>query len=89
MVGLIYVELKTLCEVHLSHLYIYGMTVCSLNAGYAYAGVQHGTFCHCGSSYGQFGALPESACNVPCTGDAHQTCGGSWSSSVYNTISRK
>jgi phosphinothricin acetyltransferase len=49
--------------------------------GFAYAGVQYSESCLCGSRYGQFGAADN--CNMACTGDGAQTCGGINANSVY------
>ncbi|MBL8343148.1 MAG: WSC domain-containing protein [Rubrivivax sp.] len=51
--------------------------------GFKYAGVQYGESCLCGNSYGRFGAAP--ACNVPCTGNAGQACGGPNANAVFST----
>jgi Leucine-rich repeat (LRR) protein len=49
--------------------------------GYAYAGTQYGSECFCGNNYGKYGTA--SNCNMPCKGNANQTCGGDWANSVY------
>lgn len=51
--------------------------------GFAYAGVEYGQSCLCGDSYDQFG--PATNCDMPCTGDASQMCGGYNANSVYAT----
>jgi len=51
--------------------------------GFAYAGVEYGQSCLCGNSYDQFG--PADNCDMPCTGDASQMCGGYNANSVYAT----
>ncbi|MBK8770114.1 MAG: WSC domain-containing protein [Rhizobiales bacterium] len=51
--------------------------------GFAFAGVQYGESCLCGSRYGQFGAADN--CNMACTGDTSQICGGVNANSVYST----
>jgi hypothetical protein len=51
--------------------------------GFAYAGVQYGESCLCGNSYGRYGAAAN--CNMPCTGDRGQACGGFNANSVYAT----
>ena len=53
------------------------------NQGFAFAGVQYGQSCLCGNSYGNFGAADR--CNMPCTGDSSQVCGGYNANSVYAT----
>ncbi len=49
--------------------------------GFAYAGLQYGSFCFCGNSYGSNG--PATNCNIPCNGDERRTCGGEWANHVY------
>ncbi|MCK6450019.1 MAG: caspase family protein [Alphaproteobacteria bacterium] len=49
--------------------------------GFTYAGLQYGSFCFCGNSYGSNG--PATNCNVPCNGDDRRTCGGEWANHVY------
>ncbi|KAK6224475.1 CFEM domain protein [Colletotrichum tabaci] len=44
--------------------------------GFRYAGVKSGTECWCGSFVGGDWAADQTSCNVPCPGDAKQTCGG-------------
>jgi hypothetical protein len=51
--------------------------------GFAYAGVQYGQSCLCGNSYGKFGKANN--CNMTCTGDSRQNCGGYNSNAVYAT----
>lgn len=51
--------------------------------GYAYAGVEYGQSCLCGDSYDQFGAATN--CDMPCTGDGSQMCGGYNANNVYAT----
>jgi hypothetical protein len=51
--------------------------------GFAYAAVQYGQSCLCGNSYGKYGKADN--CNMPCTGDKGQFCGGYSANSVYST----
>jgi len=51
--------------------------------GFPFAGVQYGQSCLCGNSYGNHGTSDR--CNMPCTGDSSQVCGGYNSNSVYAT----
>ena len=48
-----------------------------------YFGVQAGRWCSCGSSFGRYGAAPETECGATCSGNQSQHCGGSWRNSVY------
>jgi len=50
--------------------------------GFKYAGVQYSKFCFCGNSYGKYGVADN--CNMACSGDQNQICGGSWANSVYS-----
>jgi hypothetical protein len=50
--------------------------------GLAYAGVQYGGQCFGGDTLG-FAEVADSSCNMPCTADSAETCGGVWLNSVY------
>ena len=52
-------------EVCVHHCYDYG---------YLYAGTQYGSECWCGNSYGRYGA--SSGCDMACSGNPYQLCGG-------------
>lgn len=49
--------------------------------GFAYAGTQFSTHCFCDNSYGRYGTA--SNCNMTCSGNRNEKCGGSWANSVY------
>ncbi len=49
--------------------------------GFSYAGTQYSSQCFCGNSYGKYGKA--SNCNMPCSGNKTETCGGNWANSVY------
>ncbi|WP_022670342.1 WSC domain-containing protein [Hippea alviniae] len=51
--------------------------------GFLYAGVQYASWCFCGNYYGKYGK--SNNCNMKCSGDKSQICGGSWANSVYLT----
>jgi regulator of protease activity HflC (stomatin/prohibitin superfamily) len=51
--------------------------------GFLFAGTQWGSQCFCGNSYGRYGRLPESTCNMGCSGNPSEKCGGWWANSVY------
>ncbi|GFR70423.1 WSC domain-containing protein 2 [Elysia marginata] len=53
--------------------------------GYAYAGLTSGTICECEQLYNTGEALALSECNVPCSGDPSQMCGGPGKTEVYTT----
>jgi glucan endo-1,3-alpha-glucosidase len=60
--------------------------VCSAwcgSQGFKYAGVQYGSSCFCGNSYGKYGTATD--CNMACSGNGTETCGGAWANSVYET----
>jgi len=46
-----------------------------------YFGLQNGTECFCGYSYGSYG--PSTSCTVKCAGNPSETCGGVNANSVY------
>jgi hypothetical protein len=48
-----------------------------------YFSLQYGVECFCGDSYGRLGRAPENECNMKCSADARQICGGVWRNSVY------
>jgi hypothetical protein len=49
--------------------------------GFRYAGTQYGSSCLCGNSYGRSGAANN--CNMPCSGNTAEMCGGSYANSIY------
>jgi len=49
--------------------------------GFPYAGVQYASHCFCGKNYGKSGK--SNNCNMKCSGDSRQICGGTWANSVY------
>jgi hypothetical protein len=51
--------------------------------GFPFAAVQYGESCLCGRTYGKYG--PADNCNMRCTGDPRQACGGHSANSVYGT----
>jgi hypothetical protein len=53
-----------------------------LCTGYRYAGVQFYSECSCGDAVG-YDRRPDSECNLPCSGDSSQMCGGGWHNSIY------
>jgi hypothetical protein len=50
----------------------------------AYAGLQYGGQCFGGDTLG-YALVATSRCNMPCTEDASEICGGRWLNSVYST----
>lgn len=55
--------------------------------GYSMAGTEWSSQCFCGDELTGSSALPESSCNMPCIGDASETCGGGLALSVYKNPS--
>jgi hypothetical protein len=53
-------------------------------AGLTYAGLQYGGWCFGGNTLG-YVQVSESECDMPCTADNSQICGGSWRNSIYKT----
>ena len=41
------------------------------------------TYCLCGNSYGSYGS--SSNCNMPCSGNTSEICGGVMTNSIYST----
>jgi len=59
------------------------ITYCA-NAGYSMAGTEYASQCFCGNSINSPNALIGAPyCNMPCSGDASQTCGGSSAMSIW------
>jgi len=54
--------------------------VCS-GKSFKYAAVQYANHCFCGNLYGKYGIA--SNCNMSCSGNKNETCGGAWANSVY------
>jgi len=59
---------------------------CAQN-NYKYSGVQFSTYCFCGNSYGKYGSVSYTECNMPCGGDSKTDCGGNWRNSIYAVAS--
>jgi parallel beta-helix repeat protein len=52
--------------------------------GFAYAGVQYGGHCFAGDTLA-YDLVPDAECDMPCTADPSETCGGTWRNSIYST----
>lgn len=53
---------------------------------YNFAGLEYTNECYCGFSINALSTrVPDSDCNLPCTGNTTQFCGGALKLSVYNT----
>ena len=55
------------------------------NGPFRYAGVENGDACYCGNADDKFIPTDSGQCNIPCTGNPGQFCGGSWRLQVYDT----
>lgn len=56
------------------------------NKGYQYAGTEYSGECYCGSQLASSAAVaPQGDCNMACTGDGTQACGGANRLSVFHT----
>ena len=49
--------------------------------GYSVAGLQFASHCFCGNAHGRFG--PAQNCDMACSGDGSEICGGEWANAVY------
>uniref|UniRef100_W8C4M3 protein xylosyltransferase n=1 Tax=Ceratitis capitata TaxID=7213 RepID=W8C4M3_CERCA len=57
-----------------------------LQSGFPYAGVQYASECFCGADAPPLSAkLRDSSCNMKCSGDSKEICGGYFSMNVYET----
>lgn len=54
--------------------------------GYRYAGLQQGSLCYCGESYGSYGI--SNNCTVLCSGDNSTICGGESANSIFDNGSK-
>ncbi len=43
----------------------------------------HSRECYCDNSYGVYGIGNLTDCNMPCSGNNQQICGGRWRNSIY------
>ncbi|MCP4342385.1 MAG: hypothetical protein GY799_26790 [Desulfobulbaceae bacterium] len=50
--------------------------------GFRYAATQYSSHCFCGDSYGSYGKADN--CDMTCSGNAKEICGGPWANSVYD-----
>ena len=57
--------------------------------GYAYAAVQNTDECWCGNKLNKMTILPDSDCNMKCSGDQTQYCGGSYKLNLYSVGKQK
>lgn len=60
-------------------------TICSQN-GFKYAGVEYGRECYCGNDILAPGAPASSGCDMACTGNSHELCGGANRMNLYQAV---
>ncbi|EKM51992.1 uncharacterized protein PHACADRAFT_262444 [Phanerochaete carnosa HHB-10118-sp] len=64
----------------------YACTTLCAGKDYAYAGVEYGDECYCGTGYVD-GVMPPAAelsdCSMLCSGGYYYYCGGSWRMQIY------
>ena len=53
------------------------------NRGYSIAGTQYSYECFCGNEISPKIKIPDSACNMKCSGDPTQYCGGNCALNIY------
>ena len=58
-----------------------------LDNNYGLAATQNGDTCYCGNGLQSYSAVGQKSCNVPCTGNNTEVCGGAKSLSVWNSTS--
>eukprot|EP00026_Physarum_polycephalum_P009377 Phypoly_transcript_09498.p1 GENE.Phypoly_transcript_09498~~Phypoly_transcript_09498.p1 ORF type:complete len:450 (+),score=41.63 Phypoly_transcript_09498:188-1351(+) len=56
-----------------------------MQSGYMYAGLQYGSECWCGNSYGSHGGALGSDCNMACSGDSTIKCGAANRNSIFTS----
>ena len=62
-------------------------TTSCADKGFDYAATQYGRHCFCGNSYGKYGDAD--ICNMPCSGNSKEICGGAWANSIYSIKDKK
>lgn len=61
------------------------ITMC-LQSGFPFAGVQYGTECFCGANAPPVDLkIPDEKCDMKCSGDPEELCGGYFAMNVYST----
>ncbi|KAH9172376.1 hypothetical protein EDB89DRAFT_921597 [Lactarius sanguifluus] len=66
-----------------AHLTLSGCAHFCWNRGYLYTGVEKGKDCYCLKDYPQDAFVSHDKCNVKCTGDSDNNCGGSGYVGLY------
>ncbi|KAI9443574.1 WSC domain-containing protein [Lactarius indigo] len=66
---------------------VFGCVSFCFNRAHPYAGVENGENCYCGDSWPETSKTVSSdKCNVKCTGDSRENCGGSGYVDLYLSI---
>ena len=78
LVGMSKVEKKTTTETCQQYC---------LENNYGLAATQNGDTCYCGNGLQSYSAVGQKTCNVPCSGNKTEVCGGATSLSVWNSTS--
>ena len=74
-------------EIHMDSLSVdQCLTLCE-SKGFTYAGLEYGEECYCGDSLPTTIAYSDSQCDMTCSGDSTETCGGDWRIELYELIS--
>ncbi|KAH9057392.1 WSC domain-containing protein [Lactarius vividus] len=66
-----------------AHLTTSSCTVFCFYKDYPYAGVEYGEDCYCLKDYPRDAYVSSDKCNVKCTGDSSENCGGSGYVGIY------
>lgn len=65
-------------------VFVRSCTQICANNGFSYAGVEYGQECYCGNEIlNGASSAPASDCNMPCSGNRTETCGGSARINLY------
>ncbi|QIW95400.1 hypothetical protein AMS68_000918 [Peltaster fructicola] len=68
----------------LGDLNVENCTAACFKNGFSLAGMEYGNECYCDNSYQNYGApATDGRCNMPCKGNANETCGGPNGLSVF------
>ena len=55
-------------------------------AAFTFYAMRGGDECVCGDSFGRYGAVNDTECDVPCSGEASRLCGGLNRTSIYRQV---
>ena len=60
------------------------ITCAAACSNYTVFGLQNGSECYCGDTYGHYGNANLTTCMMPCVADSKLFCGGRWTNSVFH-----